>query len=183
MNNKITTRKARWLRRLSWVPRWAVVPTIHKQNVAEHSFHVSVLALWLVSLHARGDDGNFKLDVLLAAMQHDADEARSGDAPSPYKDTPLDTEDQVEIVVKCADKLEALLFIEEERRLGNRMGMDAIEEYLTGKFKEVWELFDFDNTEWFGHKPPAHNIVSQACGIAFNHVSPHPALEGEPYEH
>lgn len=183
MGNKITTRKARWLRRLSWVPRWAVVPTIHKQNVAEHSFHVSVLALWLVSMHARGGEGNFKLDVLLTAMQHDADEARSGDAPSPYKDTPFDTEDQIEIVVKCADKLEALLFIEEEKMLGNTIGMDSIEMYLIEKFNEIWDAFDFDPNEWFGHKPSALSVVDQAKHIAFSRKYPHPALEDEPYEH
>ncbi len=36
------------LRRLSLVPRWSVVPTIQKQNVAEHTFHVLCLAVYLV---------------------------------------------------------------------------------------------------------------------------------------
>ena len=111
----------RRLRRLSSVPRWCVVRTIQSQNVAEHSFHVIWIALWVA---ARLPDPHSQLidehQLVMHAMLHDNDEAITGDIPSPSKEchikknTPL-----LNTIVKIADTLEASLFLHEEMALGN----------------------------------------------------------------
>lgn len=179
MTEKMTVKKARWLRRLSWVPRWAVVPVLHKQSVAEHSFHVIVLCRWLLPLHARSGQGNFELEVLRRAIEHDADEAKSGDIPSPYKTRDETAEQsQVDAVVKCADKLEALLYVMEEIKLGNSLSMDELYEDVLGRFMKAWELLELNPNY---HGISASQIVESASKIVYDKNAAHPSLEAGGY--
>lgn len=120
----------RRLRRLSVVPRWAIVPMIRRQNVAEHSYHTAWIAVWVVEHF----DLKIPIDSLLwYALTHDQDEALSGDIAAPYKSGAVGravasrTMDlfvrgpELLWVLKVADLLEARLFIEEETRMGNRL--------------------------------------------------------------
>jgi hypothetical protein len=169
-------RYMRWLRRLSIVPRWSVVPVLRRQSVAEHSFHVTALAVWLVTLHGRGSEGKFVLEVMQYAMTHDITEAGEGDAPSPSKPkAEASAEDQVKVVVKCADILEALMFAYEEKMLGNQMGMDVIMDHLYNDFVDWWRYFD--TGERHVHST---DVVQSAKLICFNPMHPHPAIEKEP---
>lgn len=111
-------------RRLSIVPRWSIIPTIRQQNVAEHSFQVAVLTRYLVSFHAESSSRVFFSECLIEALGHDMEEAVEGDMPGgPVKKKDFEAltkeKGQVWAVVKMADMLEAYLFLEEERALGN----------------------------------------------------------------
>ena len=107
------------LRRLATVPRWVVVPTIKQQSVAEHTFHVVWICRWL---HTKLNSAHLDLaTLLLITIDHDSEEATTGDTPSPSK--PLDIHEvygKEKCVLKIADILEAMLFVREEVELGNR---------------------------------------------------------------
>ena len=171
----IDVRYLRWLRRLSVVPRWSVVPVLRRQSVAEHSFHVTALALWLVSLHTRRGDGKFELEVLRYALTHDIREAGEGDAPSPSKPkAEASGDDQVKVVVKCADILEAIMFTHEESMLGNRMGVEQIIDHLYNEFVDWWRYFDCG-----GKQIHSTEVVQSAKLVVFNPNFAHPAIEKE----
>lgn len=110
----------RRLRRLEHVPRWTIVPTIKRQSVAGHSFQVAAITVWLSDALAVP----LTLPMLLAALQHDAEEAVTGDIPTPNKtlrgiNPPKAKRTAEELIVKLADSLEALMFVTEEAALGN----------------------------------------------------------------
>lgn len=120
------------LNHLSEVPRWTVVPTIRKQNVAEHSFHVSWIALWLVTRHegmAGEVSAEFASNVLQFALRHDEDEAITGDVPTTAKRDGIvkvmlpkhNVPEMARDLVKLADFIEAYRFMEKERLLGNSL--------------------------------------------------------------
>lgn len=117
-----------------------MIPTIQKQSVAEHSFHVAHIALWL-SEQREWDDGSHKYEILYYALIHDETEAITGDIPSPagklhlpgkskayetyFNHGTVSASKEIQQIIKMADCLEALLFCNEEYRLGNR-GMEGI---------------------------------------------------------
>ncbi len=71
--------------RAAHVKRWHVVNTTREQNLAEHQYMVTLIALELRQLleldHELGDCSPF----ILAALFHDAAEIRYGDVPTPGK--------------------------------------------------------------------------------------------------
>lgn len=131
----------RWSRRLSVVPRWVIVPTIQRQNVAEHSYHVAQTARWLMQFHA--SEGNEKLALTMAvidrALDHDMEEAATGDRPTPSKQgkTYHAGMPQSAIIVKIADILEALAFLHEEKLMGNTR-IHALFDERKQALREVW---------------------------------------------
>lgn len=178
------------LRRLSIIPRWATVPTIHGQSVAEHSFHVAWIAGWLGG-HSKSN--TFDLARLLwAAIIHDDPEAVSGDIASPYKKDPAISKaikaheelmgyglwgvegltPQEKVILKVADLLEALLFIHEERHIGNStlggVYMDVME-----KLPPVWDLF-----EWASDAKPKKPSARDLTTYFLSHLNPiiHPGI-------
>jgi len=146
--------RSRRLRRLSFVPRWTVIPTIRKQSVAEHSYHVAHIALWVSRMHKTLASGDRDFEILFFAIIHDETEALTGDIPSPSAHTHMpnkkqfDVEhalgastasDEVEQVLKVADVLEALLFLWEEKKMGNTM--EFIEADVTKNLYRALEGF------------------------------------------
>lgn len=135
----------RWSRRLSVVPRWVIVPTIQRQNVAEHSYHVAQTARWLMQFHASRCDADERAwkaltaDVIELALDHDRDEAATGDRPTPSKQgkTYHAGMPQSVIIVKIADILEALAFLHEEKLMGNTR-VHALFEERKQALREVW---------------------------------------------
>lgn len=125
---------------LAHVPRWAVVPHVRRQSVAEHSFYVALYTDKLCKM-LEWDDLNTSIAVSYA-LRHDMYEVFSGDIPSPAKriltsdDTvnafnthfaekmPSDYGDvvtsKVHEVVKLADKLDEFFWLCTETSLGNR---------------------------------------------------------------
>lgn len=127
---------------LSWVPRWVIVNTIQKQTVAEHSFYVALLADRIATiLGIPVDDFKLRYRLQRAALTHDMFESISGDLPSPYKRCISDDAayskyrhlfeeeipvDEIEYkIIKIADLMEALIFLEREKSLGNTSILDV----------------------------------------------------------
>jgi len=76
----INTHKA-----LSQILRFSTIPTMHKQNVAEHSYFVSLIA-WLIC--TRLENEGIEVDVakvLKLCLVHDIPESISGDMPRSIK--------------------------------------------------------------------------------------------------
>ena len=126
---------------LAHVPRWAVVPHVRRQSVAEHSFYVALYTDKLCKM-LELDDLHTSIAVSYA-LRHDMFEVFSGDIPSPAKriltsyDTvdafnshfvksmPADYKEGIPIatvhgVVKLADKLDEFFWLCTETGLGNR---------------------------------------------------------------
>ena len=127
-----TKRLAR-LRTLSLVQRWAVIPTIQRQNVAEHSFHVLCVGMY----YSQYLKAPISVDTMARmAMEHDEPESITGDITANFKPKIREVLTEYEkskgfdmadsysecelIVLKLADLTEALLFCNEELMLGNR---------------------------------------------------------------
>lgn len=114
------------------VTRWHIVQTHRHQSVAEHSFLVAMIAMRLCDV--LDVDSSVRHNVLQHALMHDMPEVYIGDLPTPIKRmmgddlcdkietfeervtfakmhcTPKDG--QVELIVKIADMLEAVAFLE-----------------------------------------------------------------------
>lgn len=138
--------KYRMMRRLNWVPRWVIFPTHRNQSVAEHSYGVATIAMWLMdNFHQNGSMSQFRLSVLTRALEHDADEAITGDSPSPTKHKDKEyymSLSQEDVVVKMADCLEAWLFLSEELRMGNNY-TQTIHIDLKQRMLPYWERFNY----------------------------------------
>lgn len=155
-------KKLRWGRRLSVVPRWSVVPTVRKQNVAEHSYHVVMLCMWMMPFLAGGSDLAFQWDVVRLALAHDLEEAADGDAPSPSRPViDYSTADQAKVVVKVADILEAYLFMQEETCMGNTHNANPVIDYLTDKVFGMAKFVEFDAD--FEREATAYRSSLVAC--------------------
>ena len=123
--------------RMSYIPRWSVCNTLQKQSVAEHCYRVACIAGHLAK-RVEAIDDKFLVDVYEASLWHDIDEAFTGDVPTPSKKRkPPEELGVTDEVVKGADLIEALLFLKEERTLGNT-GLDKIEKQLTEKL-HCWQ--------------------------------------------
>lgn len=179
----LSDKQLRWSRRLSVVPRWVIVPTIQRQNVAEHSYHVAQTARWLMQFHAFKDEDDrmwkaLIADVIELALDHDRDEAASGDRPTPSKQgkTYHAGMPQAAIVVKIADILEALAFLHEEKLMGNTR-LTVIWDERKQALREVWGFFHQKkdpggNGDWF--RGGATDMLN--CYLGILNVS-HPGME------
>jgi 5'-deoxynucleotidase YfbR-like HD superfamily hydrolase len=174
--NSVLMKRIWMTRRLSFVPRWVVMPTIRKQNVAEHSFHVVCIADALIYSHVRRNNMSFRLQVLQSALYHDDDEAVTGDHPSPTKDAQRrdpSTLRDFEIVVKVADKIEAALFCSEEQAMGNDT-VGTVYEDTIRRGDKYWPHFEWDSI--VGSKPSFRELVSMVADKTS--IYKHPVLHG-----
>lgn len=112
---------------LTHVPRWGTVPAPKEQSVAEHSFGVAVIAMELATFRPHPEAWLGR--VAMWALHHDAAESYTGDLPSPFKkrfedvgkyemevcpwmvEAKLSTDEEIRVVVKLADTIEALAWI------------------------------------------------------------------------
>ena len=112
---------------LSHVPRWAIVPHVQPQSVADHTFRVVAIARELAKIA----DIELTANDLWYMLNHDAAESRSGDANRQFKhmiddkawrdaeegmcpwlvQEPIVTT-KVENLLKVADAIEAMTFIQ-----------------------------------------------------------------------
>lgn len=142
------SKRLKYIERGGRVQRMHMVPTLHSQNVAAHSFGVAWWC-WLLS-----HDNKPSANLLMSAMAHDLPEGRTGDIPAPTKrmlkcaaqladlEAQFDqeaglpvfelTENEVRIL-KLSDCLELLQHCVRERKLGNRT------EELAEMFGNVWD--------------------------------------------
>ncbi|MBQ5778067.1 MAG: 5'-deoxynucleotidase [Oscillospiraceae bacterium] len=72
--------------RMKYISRWSLMRNTRTENLAEHSFHVSVLAhaLAVISRDVFGEDINPDR-AASAALYHDMPEILTGDLPTPIK--------------------------------------------------------------------------------------------------
>lgn len=167
----------RWSRRLSFVPRWTVAPLIRRQSVAEHCFHVARTSQWLLQYHV-DESPEFELEVIRLALDHDDAEAATGDAPSPGKTRcPPDQLGKAAIVVKCADVLEAMAFIQEEISMGNRHGMVVIYDDLINRFSKYWYHFPLRKSGGPEGRLSGMNLITTYLEQIVSVYHPHPVLE------
>jgi 5'-deoxynucleotidase YfbR-like HD superfamily hydrolase len=71
------------LARTSHIKRWTIINTTKEQNLAEHQYNVTVIAMRLF-INDVGEEPSAMF--MAAAMFHDAAEIRTGDIPTPGKD-------------------------------------------------------------------------------------------------
>lgn len=181
LNDELDAVMISHLRRIRYVPRWVIVPTINKQNVAEHSFHVAWLVAWLCN--------RFKVPVtskrLVMALCHDSYEAITGDVPTPAKTRkPVPKSSNLnynidKLLLKTADSLEALLFIKEEMDMGNNSLLDVYVDIV--ERGTVWadalrmNIFESDRRRKVSSMPGFEQLFDElyaACKLPR-----HPALE------
>lgn len=168
--------------RLSHVPRWTVVPTIRKQSVAEHTFNV----LWITKyLRSQLPSVYFDNDILSSALSHDLDEAVTGDVPAPNKQhKPLASLSEIELLVKCADTLEAVMFTHEEILMGNLHWMHSIHRELSNKFSNEWaELLlrhNDENAPVFVRMSRANDVLLAFLNRVFGGVIRHQDMKAAP---
>lgn len=131
-------------RDLTHVNRWGILRRNRDQNVAEHSYFVAIYCMELVFLLGAEITPSEQLQLVHSALIHDVDEIWTGDMPGPAKrimnvDTkPLASSRMQSIlpfhamahskvalspmlqqILKVADFLEAVLYLCDERQLGN----------------------------------------------------------------
>lgn len=143
--------------RMKFIDRWSLMNNSSKENIAEHSHSVAVIAhaLAVIGNKKFGKSYNAERTALLA-MYHDTTEVITGDMPTPvkyynddiknvYKDiehiagerllamlpdefredyTPFfekqENDKDLWVLVKAADKIDALIKCIEETRMGNK---------------------------------------------------------------
>lgn len=137
------------LRTLAFVGRWNILMAGNRDNVAQHSYYVTVYSRVIADVIQWKGPMDY---VMWQALMHDADEAITGDIIGPAKKQIIDEEkaadflnDQMEAkmgglidlaehmevtdvqhdeatrIVHAADKLDALLYLIGEHRMGNRV--------------------------------------------------------------
>lgn len=132
--------------RATHVDRWVMVGTLRRQNLAEHSFNVTMIALRIC--HHMGTDPVTRDSVMWYAMTHDLSEVFTGDIPTPVKKMSTELTRQlacvedgltyngrsikpvnplITAIVKCADYIEALRFL--ARHNGNSVPVDLLNVY------------------------------------------------------
>ena len=75
-----------YLYRLQHIERWSLMRNTTSENVAEHSFHVALLAHTLGTISREIFEQNVNPDELVSyALFHDATEVFTGDIPTPVK--------------------------------------------------------------------------------------------------
>lgn len=172
MNRK----KLRWSRRLSFVPRWSVLPVTREQKVDQHCYHVTQITRYLLALHDQGHDTTFCLETLEYALDHDENEAAFGDSPStskPRKDYEALAREkgQIYIIVKAADLIESMMFLSEQVMMGNSMGMAQVIGNTYEELLEVEQFFDFVPTK------KGLDLWEEVGGAVFDRSRFHPSLE------
>lgn len=87
--------------RMKYIDRWALMPNANKENIAEHSHSVAVIAHALALIGNREFGKNYNPErAALLALYHDTTEVITGDMPTPVKYY----NDEIKIVYKDIEK-------------------------------------------------------------------------------
>ena len=170
--------------RLSVVNRWQVMPTIRKQNVAEHQHNVAKLAERLaIEVFGWDPDADPLAELLHRALEHDDLEAIIGDPPSytkKYIDEAAMTEQfsallreplyddicrpDISFIVMAADYIDAAIFLRVEISMGNRTVAGVLRN-LEHRFRMKCEAYIVD----FAESPRSVNDA-MAAWRAYLHI-------------
>jgi hypothetical protein len=133
--------------------------------------------MWLYDLYwPLTDRGpSTKLALIDHVLSHDDDEAVTGDMPSPVKGRKNPKElSQIELMAKCADYLEAIAFLQEERNMGNQFGIGVLMADLVDRLDSYWLLLKIDV-----EKPQVEKLVTDFLRASVR-PNNHPAMaEGQ----
>lgn len=171
------------LRTASIVQRWSIVRTLNPDSVANHSFYVCFYALQIARLV--NWPGPYA-DLTFAALMHDVEETFTSDIISPVKRQIVDqaalsnfvTEQMkerlplmeaqiaaiyesiwgssIERIIKVADKIDAVIFLTLEQRMGNAvlapLHADALENLVLAWHDLGVELYGDKVSTTDGHR-------------------------------
>lgn len=151
--------------RLSVVNRWQVMPTIRKQNVAEHQHNVAKLVERIaVDIFGWDPDDPELLNLIRRALEHDDLEAIIGDPPSYTK--PFVNEGAMEqhfaalvrepryegaprpdtwFILKAADYIDAAMFLRIEISMGNKTVVAVLRD-LEARFRDKCRQYNEEYT-------------------------------------
>jgi len=161
------------LRNLAIVPRWTVMRTVGRETVASHSMFVALYAEEIADVIGWKGDRHL---LMKAALLHDADESLTGDIPGPVKQflmvretmfrlesaiqqwlpstykfrTELQSHPQypdIALIVRAADKIDALLFLLTEIRQGNTHLRPAANKLRDTVYSNWMELRNLELTD------------------------------------
>lgn len=149
--------------RSSTVKRWGIVAISKEQSVAEHTFQVTMIASRLCDM--MGENAVVRAQVIEYALVHDMAEVLTGDMATPLKDfigeeakarlgkfeesilvlgRPIDTGDRVKWIVKIADLVEAIAFLNQHSITEHGK---QVAEYLREKLYKVSEEYGIQALE------------------------------------
>ena len=160
------------LRTAGIVPRWSIMVTTAKDYVAGHSYFVTLYAHQIAKLIEW--DGPLDKLLFSALMHDTVEEIFTGDIPGPVKHNIIHPDNsrnyvrqmarasmpaildyteaiddstwggEIKAIISVADKLDALLFLISEKRLGNSIAAKRIPE-LADKVQSAWRKLPIDN--------------------------------------
>lgn len=82
---------------LSNIKRWGIIDMSREQSVAEHSYNVTMISLYIIgNMDFEDPDGILEYMTINWALVHDLPEIASGDIPTPMKAFLKDSIDQME---------------------------------------------------------------------------------------
>lgn len=119
-----------YMSRLKHIKRWGLMRSNMEENVAEHTFHVSLVAHALCIIKNTYFDGTVsEKDVLAAALYHEAGEVITGDLPTPIKYFDKDiTRSYRKIERHAEDTLLSMLPEEMRGQIGPYVRQEEVEE-------------------------------------------------------
>jgi 5'-deoxynucleotidase YfbR-like HD superfamily hydrolase len=184
---------------MSVVKRWGVVQTLRQQSDAEHCFNVARIAVRLAKRffpngYVANRGNQIFGAVVVYALHHDDDESVTGDFPSymkPYVDVEAallavpayqdeefdmsgsaDDDPWVKFLVKCADYIDACIFLRMEISLGNKSVTYHLR-HLEARFRKYLEKMAVELStdasqvyDWYGD-----DIIAKMFGGNGQYVS------------
>ena len=177
------------LRTASIVHRWSIVRTLERDNVANHTFYVTIYARGIARLIKW--EGDYE-KLMMKALTHDLDETITGDIVSPVKAQIIDetkagvyvgallderlpgfasmirtADPEMDAIIKAADRLDALLFLINEGKLGNSIVRHRTSD-AEHKLYEAWLRLPCEDTMELNN---TWRVVSAAVGNHNNYGS------------
>jgi 5'-deoxynucleotidase YfbR-like HD superfamily hydrolase len=141
---------------LSYVPRWVIVPMTRPQSVAEHSWRVAAIAMELGE--RLSPTSLFSCSLVRLAVEHDMQEALTGDLPSSAKPVSPAPSDPYELIVKVADIIETRTWL----RLWGHLA--CVEDVLSSNDPKFGAILDDLENMFQGGKRVALRLESEICG-------------------
>lgn len=120
-----------FLSRLKYIDRWSLMRNTDKENIAEHSLQVAMIAHLLAVIKNRYYGGNVNPDrSAVLSLYHDANETITGDLPTPIK---YFNNEMREVFKNIEDK-------------ANEKLLSMLPEEFRETYREI--LFHNDSEEW-----------------------------------
>ena len=162
-------------RDMAHVPRWAILRKNRTQNLAEHSYYVTLYAAHVARII--GWEGNYA-NLMRYALYHDIDETVTGDIPGPAKRVAWDKEraeeailpvltakygqdvvdvrqgasEAIRAIVSVADSIDEVCYLTDEMLSGNQW-VTSVKFEAVKRLKSRWDKLpaDPDVLEYLWH--------------------------------